>query len=184
MINRKEDLILLHNYVHDEKLVLHALSVESIMKQIAMRLKKNIYLWSMVGLLHDIDHEYTIGKPENQGILSEKILIGLISTEGTNAIKAHNYLHTDYTPTNSLDKVLLASDAISGLVISTALVMKNKKLSEVTTKTLLKKFKDKSFAKGCNREKIYLCTDVGINLEDFIKISLNALQNISDKLDL
>ena len=101
-----------------------------------------------------------------------------------NAIKTHNYMHTNYIPTTNLDKTLIAADAVSGLIIATALVMPSKKLFEVELKTLLNKFRDNSFAKGCSRIKIGLCLDVGISQEMFLELSLNALKEISNELDL
>lgn len=184
MIDRNEALILLNNYLQDDKLLKHSFAVEAIMKKLAIRLKKNVYLWSIVGLLHDIDYEYTIGKPENHGILSEKILIDLIPTTGINAIKAHNYIHTDQLPISTLDKALLASDSVSGLIIATALVTPNKKLNKLRSTSIEKKFKDPSFAKGCDRNRINLCEDIGVLRKEFFQLSLQALQEISEQLGL
>jgi predicted hydrolase (HD superfamily) len=104
--------------------------------------------------------------------------------EAINAIKGHNYIHTGYLPTTYLDKALIAADAVSGLVIASALVMPNKKLSEVKISTLEKKEKDSSFAKGCDRKRIQLCQDLGMNLEDFLKLSLSAMKKIHKELGL
>ena len=90
----------------------------------------------------------------------------------------------DYIFITSIDKSLLAADAVSGLIIAAALVMPSKKIHDVRLKTLLNKFNDKSFAKGCDRNRIKLCLDVGIDLETFLMLSLNALKKISDDLDL
>ncbi len=184
MITREEALILLKKYLHDEKLLKHSLAVESIMRSLAKKLGQSEELWGLVGLLHDLDYEYTRETPHLHAIMSTKILEGLLPREGLNAIKAHNYIHTQYLPVTDIDKGLLAADAVSGLIIATALVMPNKKLSEVTTKTLYSKYKDKSFAKKCDRNKIILCQDLNINLEDFLYLSLNALKDISTELGL
>jgi predicted hydrolase (HD superfamily) len=137
-----------------------------------------------VGLLHDLDYEYTEGHPEKHSKISADILDGLIPEKGINAIKSHNFLYTGNIPTNSIDKALLAADAVSGLIIATALIIPSKKINDVRIETLLKKFNDKSFAKGCDRNKINLCQDIGIDLKDFLFLSLNALIEISDELDL
>jgi putative nucleotidyltransferase with HDIG domain len=184
MIEKEEALKLLNKYLRNDKLLKHSYAVEAIMKSIANYFNEDEVLWSLIGLLHDLDYEYTQNTPEKHSKMTVNILIDLLPEKALNAIKAHNYLHTDYIPINVLDKSLLASDAVSGLIISSALVMPNKKLNEVTIETLIKKFKDKSFAKGCSREKIYLCKDIGISLEEFLSISLKALKNISSTLEL
>jgi len=184
MINREESFELFNEYLKDDKIIKHSLAVEAIMIKMARRLDENETLWGLTGLLHDLDYEYTHGEPQNHANVSAKILEGLLPKSGVNAIKSHNYIHTKHSPTTILDKTLIAADAISGLIIATAIVMPTKKLSEVEPKTLFKKFKDRSFAKGCNRNKIKLCIDIGISQETFLNLSLNALKEISDKLDL
>ena len=184
MINRKEAFALLRKYIRDDKLVKHSLAVEAIMRAMARRLNKDEEIWGLTGLLHDLDYEYTSREPEKHASLSAQILDGLLPSSGVNAVKAHNYMHTDYIPTTSIDKGLIAADAISGLIIATALVMPSKKLSEIKVKTLKNKYLDNSFAKGCNRPRIELCLDAGIELDLFFDISLKALQEISDQLGL
>ena len=89
-----------------------------------------------------------------------------------------------YNLTTKLDKTLIAADALSGLIIAKALVVPSKKLFEVKLKNLLKKYRDNSFARGCNRNRFKLCLETGINREIFLEFSLNALKDISDKLDI
>jgi len=184
MISREESFELLNKYLKTENLIKHSLAVEAILKETANRLNKDEELWMLTGLLHDLDYEFTKDKPEKHSTITVQILGGLIPEDATNAIKAHNYQHTLQVPETSLDKSLIAADAVSGLIIAAALVMPSKKLSDVELKTLIKKFKDKSFAAGCNRKRIELCEDMGIELNEFLELSLNALKNIADKLGL
>ncbi len=184
MITRKEALILLNNYLQTNTIRKHSYAVEAIMKKTASFLHKDENLWGIVGLLHDIDYEYTANNPQQHGTVSADLLINLLPTIGINAIKGHNHIHTDYIPTTSIDKALIASDALSGLIIATALVMPQKKLQEVTIESLTKKMKDKSFAKGCDRKRIRLCQDFGIEEDVFLQIGLSALQEIHDTLGL
>jgi len=148
------------------------------------KLGKDEELWGITGLLHDLDYEYTQREPEKHAKVSAQILIGLLPDDAVNAIKAHNYMHTDYIPTTSFDKILIAADAVSGLIIATVLVMPSKKLAEVKIETLKNKYNDNSFAKGCNRVRIELCLDAGMEVEEFLSISLNSLKKISDVLSL
>ena len=184
MITRDEAFALLQKYLKNEKLLKHSLAVEAIMKKMAQKLSKDVELWGLTGLLHDLDYEYTSGEPEKHANVSAQILEGLIPEKSVNAIKAHNYKHTDYIPTASIDKALIAADAVSGLVIATALVMPSKKLADVQLETLIDKFYDHSFAQGCNRSRIELCQDTGIDIEAFLSLSLNALKEISSELSL
>jgi len=184
MINRDESFALLRKYVKDDKLLKHSLAVEAILAKMARNLEEDERIWGLTGLLHDLDYEYTQEEPEKHATISAQILEGLIPRDAVNAIKAHNYMHTDYIPTTKLDKALIAADAASELIIATALVMPSKKLFEVELKTLVNKFRENSFAKGCNRDRIELCLDIGISQEMFLEMSLNALKEISDKLDI
>jgi len=184
MINREEAFALLQKYLKDDKLTKHSLAVEAILTEMAKKLDMDKELWGLTGLLHDLDYEYTQKEPEKHANVSAQILEGLLPRDAVNAIKAHNYMHTDYIPTTTLDKALIAADAVSGLIIATVLVMPSKKLSEVELKTLMNKFKDNSFAKGCSRNRIELCIDTGINREMFLELSLNALKGISNELNL
>ncbi len=184
MIDRNEAIIWLKKYLYDDKLIKHSLAVEAIMSNIAHYLDKNVELWKLVGLLHDLDYEYTKGNPENHSQITSELLDGLIPEEGINAIKAHNYLYSKYIPASSIDKSLIAADAASGLIIASALVMPSKKLNEVKIESLIKKYNDKTFAKGCDRKRIKLCLDVGIEVEKFLELSLSALKEISNDLDL
>ena len=182
MFTREDALGLIKKYLRNENFIKHCFAVEAIMKKTAEKLEKNKEIWSITGLLHDLDYEYTKDHPENHATMTAQLLDGLLPEESINAIKAHNYMHTDYIPTTTIDKALIASDAVSGLIIATALIMPSKKLSDVSIESLIKKFKDQSFAKGCNRKRIELCIDSGIDLEPFLKISLDALVNISADL--
>ena len=184
MLSREDALNLIRRYLNDEKIIKHSLAVEAIMRAVARRLSEDENLWGLVGLLHDLDYEYTEDDPVEHGIVACQMLEGLLPKKGLNAIKAHNYKYTDQLPVRAIDKALIAADAVSGLIMATALVMPSKKLKEVKLETLLKKFEDKSFARGCDRRKISLCYDFGLTLREFLEISLKAMQSISDELGL
>jgi len=148
------------------------------MMSTAKSLQQDPDFWGVVGLLHDLDYEYTRDQPEKHGILTGQILKNLIPDTGIHAILAHNYVHTEVIPTNILDKALIASDSVSGLILASAKIMPDKKISQLKLSSLKKKMKDNSFAKGCNRDKILLCQDIGININDFLDLSLKSSQKI------
>ncbi len=184
MLSRTEAYELLKKNLETKNLIKHSLAVEAILQEIAKKLGADPELWGITGLLHDLDYDLTKNEPERHSLVAIKILDDLLPNEAINAIKAHNYQYTAQIPETYIEKSLIAADAVSGLVIATALVMPSRKISDVTPKTLMVKFKDKSFAAGCNRKRIELCEDMELELQTFLELSLNALKNIADELGL
>jgi len=184
MLTRDEALVLLHQYLRTNNLLKHSYAVEAIMRAMAKRLNENQDLWGVTGLLHDLDFDFTKTEPEKHALMTIKLVGELLPEESVNAIKAHNFQYTAQLPQTYLDKGLICADAVSGLVIAAALVMPSKKLADVTVGTLESKFKDKSFAQGCNRKRIELCQDTELTLEEFLGMSLKACQGISTELEL
>ncbi|HIP25774.1 MAG TPA: HDIG domain-containing protein [Archaeoglobus profundus] len=183
MLNRAEALQLLKSYVKNEKIIKHCLAVEAIMRKLAKKLNESEEVWGLAGLLHDIDYELTAKDLSKHGIMAEEILKDKVPSEVLDAIKAHNEL-TGFNCETRMAYALKASDQVSGLIIATALVMPNKKLTEVKVSSLMKKFKQKDFARSVKREKILLCEKLDLSLEEFMEISLKALQEINDVLGL
>jgi len=184
MLSREDGVILLNRYINNDKLKKHSYAVEAILKEIAIKIHKDVELWGLTGLIHDLDFEYTKDQPEKHAIMTGQILTGLVPDEVIHAIESHNYQHTMTIPTTHLDKALISADAVSGLIIATALIIPSKKLEDVKLETLVNKYKDKSFAAGCNRKRIDLCEDIGLSLNSFLEISLSALKKISNQLNL
>ncbi len=184
MLTREEALNLVKKNVMKRNIVYHMLAVEAIMKSLAKHFGEDEHLWGLTGLLHDIDYERTEGTPEKHSILAEEILKELVPKELIRAIKAHNFQHTNFKPETRMEKALIACDAISGLLVACALVMPSKKLADVKVKTVKKKFKDKDFARGANRERALFCEKIGIPREKFFEIALNGLRNISSEIGL
>ncbi len=183
-MTREEALNLLKKYVKNNNLIKHMLATEAIMKALARRLNGNEELWGITGLLHDIDYELTEKEPEKHSLLSEEILKPYnLPSEMIEAIKAHNEIHG--FPRNSLlAKALYAIDPLTGLIVASALVHPDKRLDPLDTEFILKKFKEKSFARGANREQIKSCEELGLNLDEFIGIGLSAMKSISKELNL
>lgn len=181
MIDESQALELLKKYIKNDKLRKHCLAVGKIMEKLAERLNEDKKLWKLVGLLHDLDYE--IVDMKEHGLKTAEILKNYFDESVLNAIKAHNEL-TGIKDETKLGIALRASDQISGLIVATALVMPSKKLEEVKVKSLKKKFKQKDFARKINRETIKEIEKVGIKLEEFFEISLNALKEISEDLGL
>ena len=184
MLSRADALRLLEENVRDKKIILHMIAVGAIMKELARYFGEDEELWELVGLLHDIDYERTKNDPSKHGLVAEEILGSLVSEEVLRAIKSHNYENTGVEPKTRMEKALIASDAVSGLIIACALVMPSKKLEEVKVETVKKKFKQKDFARRVSRERILFCEEIGIPREKFFELALNALKEISGELGL
>ena len=182
MISRKEAFILLKKYLRDEQNIIYSISVEAILREIAKKIERDENLWGLTGLLHNLDYEFTENNPEQRGTLSSQLLEDLLPERGVNAIRANNYIHTDYMPTTSLDKVLIAAVATTGLIFEIVHSLPTKKIDLITIDILKAKFVDSSFAPRYNRNKIKLCTDFGLDLPTFLELSLNALKGISSKI--
>ncbi len=183
MISRDEALKMIDKYVRNDKLRKHMIAVEAIMRALARRLNEDEELWGLVGLLHDLDYEIVGKDMSKHGLISAKLLEGKLPDNALNAIRAHNEL-TGFKDDSKLAIALKAADQVSGLIIATALVMPNKKLAEVKVKSLKKKFKQKDFARNVKRDKIMLCERLGLSLNEFLQLSLEALQEISEELGL
>ena len=184
MISREKAFSLLEQNLRNSNLRKHSLAVAKIMEKLAEKLNQDKEKWFIVGLLHDLDYEETIDNPSLHGIKSAEMLKDFLDEESLHAIKSHNFENTKIEPKNLIDFALIASDAISGLIVATALVMPSKKLEEVKLESLKKKFKQKDFARKIDRNRILFCEKIGLNLEEFLDISLNALKEISKKLGL
>ncbi|MFQ6051392.1 MAG: HD domain-containing protein [Candidatus Hydrothermarchaeota archaeon] len=183
MLSREDSLRLIEENIKNEALKKHMLAVSAIMKGLARKLHQNEELYERVGLLHDIDYERVGGNMNVHGKVSAEMLEDKLPEECLHAIRAHNEL-TGAKPESLMDKSLIIADAISGLIVAVALVMPSKKLSEVKVKSIKKKFKDKSFARNVDRNKIMMCEEIGLEYEEFLDIALKSLQEISSDLGL
>jgi putative nucleotidyltransferase with HDIG domain len=183
-MNRQEALDLLSENVADKNIQKHCFAVAAIMKSLAKKLGENEEAWYLAGLLHDLDYEKTKNDFSRHGLLAAEILKGRIDEKSISSIKAHSFENTKCLPKEKCDFALIASDALSGLLISTALIMPSKKLSEVTVESIAKKFKKKDFARAVSREKIMYCEKIGVSLEEFFAIGIEALDRISKEIGL
>lgn len=168
----------------NRNLVKHSLAVESIMRELAAYFNEDSDRWGLAGLLHDIDYDKTKDDPSKHSIVGAEILEELgIDDEIVYAVKAHNSYH-GIERKRKIDKALYSADPVSGLIIAAALILPSKKLEDVTVDFVLRRMEEKSFARGANREQIKACEELGLSLEKFIEISLNAMKKISNDLGL
>jgi predicted hydrolase (HD superfamily) len=193
MINRERVQQLLDKYITTEWLKLHMRESEVIMRKLAKHFGENEELWGISGLLHDLDYDYVKKDPDRHVVEFDKILemenleIGKdIPEEMYYAIKSHYEEHPKISQKreSKLDYSLSAAENISGFLVACALVQPDKKISSVGVESVMKKFKKKDFAKTVNRNLIYGIEKTGLSLEEFVQISLDALNEISDEIGL
>lgn len=168
----------------NKNLIKHSLAVEAIMRDLAYYFKEDAEMWGLAGLLHDIDYDKTADNPSRHSILGAEILENLgVDETIVYAVKAHNDYH-GIERKRKIDKALYSADPVSGLITAGALILPSKKLDNVTVDFILKRINEKSFARGANRDQIRKCEELGLSLEQFIEISLNAMQKIAVELGL
>jgi len=193
MIDRVHALKLLDKYVSTPWLRLHMIESEAIMKSLAKYFGENEQEWGLAGLLHDLDFDYVQKDPLRHGVeidnifKIENIQIGEDIPENVyHAIKAHcegnpNILQERES---KLDYALSSAETISGFLVACALVQPDKRIKSVNVDSVMKKFKKKDFAKGVDRQLIYDIEKIGMSLDEFVKVSLDALYRISDDIGL
>jgi putative nucleotidyltransferase with HDIG domain len=184
MVTRAQALDLIKANVSKKSVIFHMIAVEAIMRQLAKQLGEDPERWGLVGLLHDIDYEKTETTPENHSLVAENILKNIMNLDDIRAIKSHNFEHTRVMPETTMEKSLIATDAISGLIIACALVMPSKKLADVKVESISRKFKDKDFARGANRERILFCEQLNIPKDKFFEVALNGLKESASQIGL
>lgn len=183
-LNREEAWDLLCEYTKSESLRRHALAVEAAMRHFARRWGEDEEKWGVTGLLHDMDYERW-PSPEDHPLRGAAILQEMGYPEDViYAIKAHaDYLEV---PRESrMDKALYAVDEVTGLIAATAMVMPSRSLHEVTLKSLKKKWKQKSFAAGVDREQVAAGAEaLGLSVDELLEEVLVAMQGVAEELGL
>jgi len=195
-MNREDALELLNKFVKNKNLIKHSIAVEAIMIDIAKDLQNKSKdqdsqsvkfdkdRWALAGLVHDIDYEDTADDPLRHSLIAEKMLLELgFDDDIVYAVKVHNDTH-GFPLKSEMDIALFASDPASGLIAASALINSDKKIGSIDADFVLKRYKEKSFAKGANRKQILACESLGYTLEEFLGIALGAMKKISMQIGL
>lgn len=183
-MDRNEALKLVQEKIKNKNLIKHCLAVEAVMRELVRHLGEDEEKWGLAGLLHDIDYEETKDAPDKHSLIGAEILEKLgLDAEIVVAVKVHNEAHGLPRETK-MAKALFCVDPLTGLIVAAALVLSTRKLADLTPENILNRFKEKGFARGAKREHIALCSEIGLDLEEFIKTGLKAMQNISQDLGL
>ena len=183
-MTREEALNSIKANVENENLIKHMLATEAIMQALAKHLGENEEEWGLTGLLHDIDVELTRGDMHTHSKLGADLARELGANEAmVHAILCHNEAHGIPRETK-LDKALFCVDPLTGLITAAALVRPDKKLAGLEAKSVIKKFKQKGFAAGANRQQITQCSEIGVEFDQFIELGLEAMKGIAADLGL
>ncbi len=190
-ITRDQAQKLIDEHITTDWLKLHMRETEVIMRALAQKLGEDEDLWGLTGLLHDLDFDkIDIKDPKDHGTLTCEMLKDEFSEDVPekmlNAIKSHveELGHLGVKRETKLDYALSAAENLSGFLVACALVMPDKKIKSVKTKSVVKKLKQKSFAAKVNRQFIYDIEKADISLEELIDIALEELCKISDEIGL
>ncbi len=183
-MNRQEALESIRENVENENLVKHMLATEAIMCALAGHLGEDEKEWGLAGLLHDIDVELTEGDMSSHSKLGADLARDMGASEAVaNAILCHNEAH-GILPETAIEKALFCADPLTGLITAAVLVRPDKKIAGLEASSVRKRFKEKSFAAGARREQIARCADIGLELDEFIAIGLEAMKGIAPQLGL
>lgn len=183
-MERAEALSLIKKHVKNKNLIKHMIATEAVMGALATRLGENEESWRLAGLIHDLDYDQTFNEPEQHGLLTVQMLQELdFPTDIIQAVRAHNCA-LGFPRESAMDKALYAADPITGLIVAAALIHPEKKLAAIDPQFVANRFGDKQFARGANREQIQACSELGLDLGQFIEVSLEAMQQNAKELGL
>jgi putative nucleotidyltransferase with HDIG domain len=183
-MNREEALAIVHEFIQNENLARHMLAVEAAMRFYAGKFGEDAELWGVVGLLHDFDweiHPDLARHPQagaailRQRNVPEVIIRGVLSHAD----------HTGVTRESRMEKTLFACDELTGLITAVALVRPSRSLSDLKASSVKKKWKDRAFAAGANREEIERgAKELGVELWQHVENVIEAMQPIAAELGL
>ncbi|MGI6434172.1 MAG: HDIG domain-containing metalloprotein [Syntrophomonadaceae bacterium] len=183
-MQRTQALALLGQHLKTENLINHSLAVEAIMSGLARHLGEDVESFGLAGLLHDIDYDQTMDDPQRHSLIGAAILEDNgLSAEICYAVKVHNEAH-GLPRLTVMDHALYAADPASGFITAAALIRPDKQLAAVELKSLRKRFKEKSFARGASREQMASCSALGMELDAFLEVALQSMKKIAGEIGL
>lgn len=181
-LTREKAFALVVDKIGHNNLLKHILAVEAGMRGVAERLNEDVEHWGLIGLIHDMDYNETKDDEARHTYLTREWLAEYdIPEPSWHAIHAH----PGHVPCESrMDWALYSVDPTTGFVVACALMHPEKKLAAVDTDFMLRRFGEKRFAAGASRENMAACTNIGLELPDFLSLVRNSMLNISDTLGL
>ena len=183
-LTREHALSTLETYTKSEALLKHACAVEGVMRYFARESGEDENYWGIVGLLHDVDYEKW---PEEHLKVAPRLLMEAGYDEGfIHAVLAHGWgLCSDTKPEKRMETVLYTIDELTGLITAAAYMRPSRSVMDMEVSSVKKKFKDKGFAAGVNREVILGgCEMLALTLEDVIHKSILGMRDVHEALGM
>jgi putative nucleotidyltransferase with HDIG domain len=181
---REEAWTILTDHVKSPSLLSHALAVEAVMRHVARKKSADEDLWGVIGLVHDVDYEE---HPDEHLRHAPEILRSQgWPEEYIRAVASHGWgLFTDVAPVTDLEKALFAIDELTGLVAAAALIRPSRSVLDLPIKSVLKKWKDKTFAAGVDRKVIEKgAALMEVPLEELIADTIEGMKTVADTIGL
>lgn len=188
-ITREKAIELLKKYPQTNSDFNHYLESEAVMKYLAEKIGEDVEYWGMLGLLHDVDWVLTKENTKEHLTKAPEVLREAgFNEEFISIILSHGYGFdcaglVNKKRNKKVEHALAASETITGLIHAYAL-MRGNKISDMEVKGLKKKFKDKAFAAGCNREIIMECENLNLKLDEFFEIAIGGMKKIKKEIGL
>ena len=182
-ITRSQALALLQKYNQEPFHILHGLTVEGVMRYFAQDTGEDPDFWGIVGLLHDVDFERW---PEKHCLEAPRLLAEInAEPEMVHAICSHGYgICCDVEPTEQMEKILFATDELTGLIGAAAKMRPSKSVCDMEVSSLKKKFKDKKFAAGCSRAVIRQGAErLGWTIEELMEKTILAMRSCEETVN-
>ena len=184
-INRQQAFSLLKKHITNEKMISHCLASEAVLRGLARRLGRDEEKWGLAGLLHDLDVEITNAEPNIHGTQTEVLLRDYnVDPHILDAIRMHNECSSGKQRSTEFQHALAAGETITGLIFATTYVYPDKKLTSVKPKSVVKRMKQKMFAASVKRENILECEKIGIPIDEFAAISIEAMLPVAGEIGL
>lgn len=181
-MNLDQALELVKKHITNRNLIKHMVAAQACMRRLARHLGEDEEMWALAGLLHDIDYERTESDPSRHGFVAVEILKGYgIDEEILHAIVAHV---GSVERKSKIDRALYSIDPLTGLIVASTLMHPNKKIDAIDTGFVLRRFKEKRFAQGADREQIKQCSELGLSLEEFVTLCLEGMKEVASQLGL
>lgn len=182
MLTRNEALTLVKQHVQNRNLIKHMIAVEAVMRALARHFGQDQDVWGVTGLLHDLDYDETVEDFSRHGFRTAEILSDWdLAPEVLQAIRSH----PGHLPRETLlEKALYAADPLTGLIVAAALMHPQKQLKALDVDFVHRRFKEKRFAAGANRDQISSCAELGLTLEEFLRLGLEGMCAASEELGL
>ena len=182
-VTRSQALALLQKYNQEPFHILHGLTVEGVMRYFAQEAGEDPDFWGIVGLLHDVDFERW---PEKHCLEAPRLLAEInAEPEMVHAICSHGYgICCDVEPTEQMEKILFATDELTGLIGAAAKMRPSKSVCDMEVSSLKKKFKDKKFAAGCSRDVIRQGAErLGWTIEELMEKTILAMRSCEETVN-